>query len=66
MLAKMKYILCFECVSLPTVHGLLRQLLVEVWRVGGDEKGSFLDLTQANVGFTISAQNHLKRTRDVK
>lgn len=55
-----------ECISLPTVHSLLCQLLVEVWSVGRDKKGSFLDLTQPNVGFTISAQNHLKTTQDMK
>lgn len=63
---KYKISLMFECVSLPTVHSLLCQLLVEVWSVGGGKKGGFLNLTQPNVGFTISAQNHLKTTRNMK
>lgn len=56
----------FECVSLPTVDGLLGQLFVEMWSVGGVQKWSFLDLTQPNIGFTISAQNYLKRTCDME
>lgn len=51
----------FECVSSPTVDGLLGQLFVEMWSVGGVQKRSFLDLTQPNIGFAISAQNHLKK-----
>lgn len=37
-----------------------------MWSVGGVQKWSFLDLTQPNIGFPISAQNYLKRTCDME
>lgn len=49
----------YECVSSPTLHRLMSQLFVEIWRQGGRGQRRLLHLAQSDVGSAVSAQNHL-------
>lgn len=49
--------------SSPTPHSLVSQLFVKIWTRGAS-RWAFLHLTQTNVGFAISTQNHLQNTTD--